>query len=118
MLARRRGGTLAAAEVAHASVVGRYACGRELNASGTTPHFHIDVNRAYVPNAPALLRPRREVVAHGNGRALAGGAPDAQQLGPRRNATAASIGPRCSVRRLVDQVVRIPIDRGRDTALL
>lgn len=102
----------------HISVIARYACRREIDGSGTTPDFQIDVNRARVPDAPALIRPCREVIAHGDCPARAGGAPDAPHLGPRRDATVARIRTGGSGRRVLDQVVRTPIDRGRDAARL
>jgi len=42
-------------------------CQREVNFSGAAPHFHIDVNHGQAPQAPALGRPRLEVVGNGNG---------------------------------------------------
>src|ERR1700729_1089932 len=106
---------LAATRLLTLSLVDRYARSRKFHASRTTPDLHIDVNRAHVPDDPALRRPGREVVAHGDGPALAGAHPGAPELGPPRHATAASVGPRGSGRRLLGQIVGSSIDRGLGT---
>src|SRR5664280_1778923 len=93
-------------------------CHRELNASDTTPCFYIDVNRDQVPQTPALLRPRRKVVANGNCRALASRRPDTPQLSPRARMTGFASIATGSGRLVRDQVVCTPINGGGDTAPL
>jgi hypothetical protein len=75
-------GSRAAQEEAAGSVAGRYVCHRELDATDTTPDFHVDVNRSQGPQGPALGLPRPEVVAHGDYPALASRFPGAVRLSP------------------------------------
>src|ERR1019366_9012559 len=75
------------------------------------------MNRGQGPQAPALLRPRRKVVADRNRPALASRFAGTHHLGPTAGMTAfASIGATGSGRRARGQVVRFTIDDGGNAA--
>ena len=60
--------TAPAPMLVRASVRGRgNVCQREVNFSGAATHLHIDMNHGQASQAPALGRPRLEVVGNGNG---------------------------------------------------
>src|ERR1017187_8844604 len=109
----------AGSAAAAASVAGRRNVGHgELNTADTAAYFHIDVDRGQGPQAPALLRPCREVVADGDRPALARRCPGARHIGPTARMTGfASIGAARSGRHARGDVVQRPINHHRDAAL-
>src|SRR5262249_23415474 len=90
---------------------------RELDTSGAAPNFQIDVNRCQGPQGPALLRPRREVVADSDCPALAGRCARARYVGPTARMTGfPSICAAGSAGRAGGQVVCRAVNDGCDTA--